>query len=99
MVVPTPSKTPATTVSRTATRLRKQDRTGSQSEWIIVCPECGDSFSIVREVPFLNPALAESYSAWLLDQFVWDHIQESKHRGSIRLPSPEELKRRQFQAR
>jgi hypothetical protein len=83
----------------TAKRLRKQDRTASQSEWIVVCPECGDSFSIAREVPFDNPALAENYGAWLLDQFVWDHIQESEHRGSIRLPSQEELKRCQVQIR
>lgn len=95
MLVPTPNK-PASTLRITARRLRKQDRTGVESELIVVCPECGDSYSIGGEVPCLDSALAQSRGAWLLDQFVWDHIQESKHHGSIRLPSSEELQRSQL---
>ncbi|HZU22996.1 MAG TPA: hypothetical protein VE998_09210 [Terriglobales bacterium] len=79
-----------------ARRLRKQNRTGLESQLIIVCPECGEGFSIVSEVPCSDTALAESRGAWLLQQFIWDHIQESKHRGSIRLPSADELKPRQI---
>lgn len=77
----------------TARRLRKQERSGLDSNLIIVCPDCGDSFSIASEVPCADSALAKSRGAWLLEHFVWDHIQETRHRGSIPLPSAEELRR------
>lgn len=91
MVTVAPERTK--TLILTAKRLRKQDRTGLESELVIVCPDCGDSFSIAAEVPSADPALAQRHGAWLVDQLIWDHIQHSKHRGSIRLPSAQELLR------
>ena len=87
-----PMVTPALT-KRTAKRLRKQNEMCIGSELIVVCPQCGDRFSISREVPCLDPSVAKQHSEWLLDHFVWDHIQENKHRGSIALPNAEELTR------
>ena len=76
----------------TAKRLRKQTGILPTSSLVVVCPQCGDRFSIAREVPCLDPALAERHAAWLQDQLVWDHIQENKHRGSVRLPTASEMK-------
>src|ERR1051325_1182257 len=90
MVTPAPPKQRTKSSTVNARRIRKHDRSGLVSGLIIVCPDCGDSFSIV---PCLDSALAQSRGAWLLELFVWDHIQESKHRRSIRLPSAEELNR------
>ena len=84
--VPMVMKRETRTPTATARRLRKLDRVDLESELIIVCPDCGDSFSIVGQVPCLDSALARSRGAWLLDQFVWDHIQENKHKASITLP-------------
>lgn len=75
----------------TARRLRKQNEQAGDCELIVVCPQCGERFSIAHEVPCANLDLAEKHTAWLLDRFVWDHIQENKHRGSILLPAAEEL--------
>lgn len=69
----------------TAKRLRKHGIT-TDSEFIVACPQCGDRFSIMNEWPCIDMALAERHTAWLLDRFVWDHIQENKHKGSIPLP-------------
>jgi hypothetical protein len=86
--------TPAAEIrERTAKRLRKQNELRIGSELIVVCPQCGDRFSIAHEVPCLDPSVAKQHSEWLLDHFVWDHIQENKHRGSISLPNAEELTR------
>lgn len=52
----------------------------------IVCGECGMRFQITHRASASDAALAERQAAWLADQFVWDHIQDNKHRGSIDLP-------------
>jgi hypothetical protein len=75
-----------------AKRLRKHGIPGD-SEFIVVCPQCGDQFSVMNEWPFIDTALAKRHETWLLDRFVWDHIQENKHKGSIPLPASEELTR------
>lgn len=81
--VPNPSRPGA---EATARRLRKHNGDLPQSEFIVVCPQCGERYSIAREIPCSDPALAARHAIWLLDHFVWDHIQENRHRSSIRLP-------------
>ena len=52
----------------------------------VVCSQCGMHFHITHRAPACDEALASRQAAWLADQFVWDHIQENKHRASIDLP-------------
>lgn len=59
---------------------------------VVVCQQCGDRFAISHDLTALDPELAERQAAWLADRFVWDHIQETKHRSSVTLPAAEELK-------
>lgn len=59
---------------------------------LVVCGQCGDRFAIGHEPAAADPALAERQATWLADHFVWDHIQESKHRSSIALPAANEMK-------
>ena len=59
---------------------------------VVACSNCGERFEISHEAASQDPALAERQAAWLQDQFVWDHIQEHKHRGSINLPASDEMK-------
>lgn len=95
-VVTTALTKPARIAASTKTmarRLRKHTGAAVDSDLIVVCPQCGDCFSIAHEVPCLDPCLAQRHAQWLLDQFVWDHIQENKHRGSIPLPNADELTR------
>jgi hypothetical protein len=63
----------------------------SQVMQIVVCGQCGDRFAITHESAAADTELAVRQAAWLQDHFVWDHIQESKHRSSIALPAVEEL--------
>lgn len=58
---------------------------------LVVCAQCSDRFAITHEPDAADPELAARQAAWLQDQFVWDHIQETKHRSSIALPAAEEL--------
>jgi hypothetical protein len=59
---------------------------------IIVCDKCGARFAIGHRPALQDAGLAERQAAWLVDQFVWDHIQENKHPGSKPLPGPHEMK-------
>jgi len=52
----------------------------------VVCGECGVRFHITHRAPANDGALAARQAVWLADKFVWDHIQENKHRASIELP-------------
>ena len=52
----------------------------------VVCCDCGVRFQITHPMTSIDRKLAERQAAWLADQFVWDHIQEHKHRASIDLP-------------
>ncbi len=78
----------------TAKRLRK--KVGNAPDTItmatVLCDKCGAQFAIGHRSAVQNPALASRQAVWLADQFVWDHIQENKHHGSIRLPGPNEMK-------
>ena len=53
----------------------------------VVCGDCGARFVINHRSAFQDAGLAERQVIWLKDHFVWDHIQENKHSGSIQLPS------------
>lgn len=58
----------------------------------VACNSCGERFEISHKAASQDPALAEKQAAWLQDQFVWDHIQENKHRSPIPLPASDEMK-------
>ena len=59
---------------------------------VVVCGQCGQRFSISHDLVSQNAELAERQGTWLLDRFVWDHIQENKHRATIALPGSAEIK-------
>jgi hypothetical protein len=59
---------------------------------IVVCQTCGDRFAISHDITAVDPELAARQAVWLAEHFVWDHIQENRHRGSITLPGARELK-------
>ena len=58
----------------------------------VVCDDCGERFALVYRTAFEDVGMAERQAVWLKDKFVWDHIQEQKHSGSIRLPGEHEMK-------
>lgn len=59
---------------------------------VVECGNCGERFEISHDAASQDPQLAERQAAWLQDQFVWDHIQENRHRGLINLPQANEMK-------
>lgn len=59
---------------------------------VIECSNCGERFEISHQPACQDARLAELQAAWLQEQFVWDHIQEVRHRGSIVLPEADEIK-------
>lgn len=78
----------------TAKRLRKT--TESPPNMVVmttvVCYQCGAKFSIAHRSACTDQVLAERQAVWLADKFVWDHIQENSHPGSIQLPAAHEMK-------
>jgi hypothetical protein len=78
----------------TAKRLRKS--TESAPDMVVmttvVCYQCGAKFSIAHHSASQNQALAARQAIWLADKFVWDHIQENNHPGSIQLPGSRDMK-------
>ena len=50
----------------------------------VVCGKCGQRFAIHSERQ--QAGLAERQAAWVSEQLVWDHIQERKHHGTMKLP-------------
>jgi hypothetical protein len=59
---------------------------------VVVCAECGERFAISHDSLSQDAALAERQAAWLRDHFVWDHIQETRHRALIILPASADMK-------
>jgi hypothetical protein len=59
---------------------------------VVACNSCGERFEISHKAASQDLDLAVRQAEWLQDQFVWDHIQENKHRGSISLPAADEMK-------
>src|SRR5512138_2793206 len=57
----------------------------------VLCDECGERFAVFHHPASRDISLAERQAVWLKDRFVWDHIQETKHSGSIRLPGLHEM--------
>ena len=51
----------------------------------VVCGQCGQRFAIHHDPVRRNVEMARRQASWLQEQLVWDHIQERKHRGTIRL--------------
>jgi hypothetical protein len=78
-----------------AKRLRQTGAGAPSSRYkvmeVVLCGQCGDRFAITHETASADPDLATRQAVWLQDHFVWDHIQETKHRSSITLPAAEEL--------
>lgn len=74
----------------TAKRLRHSglipEQTYSVNMASVTCEKCGDQYAIAHRTEHQDHALATLQAEWLADRFVWDHIQESKHSGSIQLP-------------
>jgi hypothetical protein len=52
----------------------------------VLCEQCGHQYVIEHRAGSEDVALASRQAAWLAENFVWDHIQENRHSGSIRLP-------------
>ncbi len=75
-------------VTATARRVRKS--MAVSPSWTVVatvvCDQCGAQFQITHRMPLNDEELARRQATWLVDKFVWDHIQENKHRSSIDLP-------------
>ena len=57
---------------------------------VVVCSDCGAEFQIGHRSNHQDRSLANRQAAWLADKFVWDHIQENKHPGSVDLPALED---------
>jgi len=79
----------------TAKRLRNkktEDPANTVVMTTVVCHQCGEKFSIAHHSGSTDQVLAERQAVWLADRFVWDHIQENPHQGSIQLPGSGEMK-------
>ncbi len=59
---------------------------------VVECENCGERFEISHLAAAQDAQLARRQAVWLQEQFVWDHIQENRHRGLINLPQAEEIK-------
>jgi hypothetical protein len=81
-----PATTPAHGTARRV-RPKAESRTDMVVMTIVVCEKCGAQFTISHRTASQDAKLASRQAIWLEDQFVWDHIQESKHNGSINLPN------------
>lgn len=73
-------------------RLNKECAPNTVVMTTVVCEQCGAQFTIGHRPALQDASLAEKQAAWLKDQFVWDHIQENKHAGSLRLPGSHDMK-------
>jgi hypothetical protein len=58
----------------------------------VKCDQCGERFAISHPSASQDQVLAGRQAIWLADKFVWDHIQETGHRGLIHLPASHEIK-------
>jgi hypothetical protein len=59
---------------------------------VVACDNCGERFEISHQPAAQDAQLALRQAVWLQQQFVWDHIQENRHRALINLPEAEEIK-------
>jgi hypothetical protein len=72
-----------------ATRLRAPTEPPSSTAMAetVICDNCGQRFAIRSDPPFPDRELAKKQASWVADQLVWDHIQERKHHGTMKLPN------------
>ena len=84
----------AHTENGTAKRLRKNSQNAPDTVTMttVTCEECGEQFAIRHRSGSQDSRLAHRQATWLANKFVWDHIQEAKHYGSIPLPELHERK-------
>ena len=75
--------------SGVATRLRAAAELASDTNppETVICGNCGQRFAIRNDPGFQNVELARKQASWVADQLVWDHIQERKHHGTMKLPT------------
>lgn len=73
-------------------RDRNSEHPGVVAMTIVTCSDCGNRFEIDHRAESQDVELAAKQAVWLRDHFVWDHIQEQKHRASIRLPGTGEIR-------
>jgi transcription elongation factor Elf1 len=52
----------------------------------VACGKCGQRFAIHHDAASQDADLARKQASWVTEQLVWDHIQERKHHGAIKLP-------------
>lgn len=52
----------------------------------IVCDKCGQRFALYRDPGNQDTSLIRRQVNLVEDRLVWDHIQERKHPGTIKLP-------------
>ena len=76
-----------TGVRPVAHRLRSKDSQPTVNHMVVACEECGDRFEFAQETDEAAVALAKRQVKWLTDQFTWDHIQETRHKGAITMPA------------
>jgi hypothetical protein len=69
-----------------ATRMRNAMLSDDLLMETVVCDKCGQRFAIPRDPADLSAELIRKQTSWVEDCLVWDHIQERKHPGSIKLP-------------
>jgi hypothetical protein len=53
----------------------------------IVCADCGQRFAVNVDPALQTAELTKKRASWVAEQLVWDHIQERKHHGTIKLPA------------
>ncbi|HWG50695.1 MAG TPA: hypothetical protein VN669_13435 [Candidatus Acidoferrales bacterium] len=83
-------------IKGTARRIRRRSENSPARSGVVMnvveCGNCGERFEISHQASCQDPQLAQRQAAWLQDQFVWDHIQENRHRGLINLPEADQIK-------
>jgi hypothetical protein len=52
----------------------------------IVCADCGQRFAVNVDPALQTDELTKRQASWVVEQLTWDHIQERKHHGTIKLP-------------
>jgi hypothetical protein len=70
-----------------ARRLRASHPALLRTGLTVTCEQCGQQFGIAHDPAPEALAVATRQAKWLADRFVWDHIQETRHKGSIPLPA------------
>jgi transcription elongation factor Elf1 len=73
-------------ITGVATRMRNATVSDGRTVETVVCGKCGERFAIQCDPADHNAELIRKHASWVTDELVWDHIQERKHRGNMKLP-------------